>query len=98
MTYNDVYNTAVEDLMNMWNEFCLEHDREKLIVYTMADWRREVDYSHNITWLLDRLDTERFNPNHEYVAFDTCDDVWCLVMMSLTLLTYVLWLRKLWKI
>ena len=76
MPYKDVYNMAVEDLMNMWNEFCLEHDREKLIVYTMADWRREVDYRHNITWLLDRLDTERFNPNHEYVAFDTCDDVW----------------------
>ena len=31
MTYKDVYNMAVEDLMNMWNEFCLEHDREKLI-------------------------------------------------------------------
>lgn len=76
MTYKDVYEMSTRDLISMWDKFCMDHDREKLVVYTMAEWRREVDYRHNITWFLDRLDPERFNPNHEFVAYDTCDDVW----------------------
>ncbi len=76
MTYKGVYEMIVDNVITMWNEFCLEHDREELVVYTMADWRKEVDYRHNITWFLDRLDPDRFNPRHEFVAFDTCDDIW----------------------
>lgn len=76
MTYEEAYEMSVEELIKRWNNWCMEHDRERLVVYTMSDWRREVEYKHTITWFLDRLDPERFNPGHEYVAYDTCDDVW----------------------
>ena len=76
MSYNDIYEMAIDNVITMWNKFCIEHDREKLVVYTMADWRREVADTNMATWFIDRLDPERFSPNHEYVAFDTCDDVW----------------------
>lgn len=76
MTYKDIYETATHNVISMWNKFCLEHDRERLVVYTMSDWRREVADTHRATWFIDRLDPERFNPGHEFVAYDTCDDVW----------------------
>ena len=76
MTWEEAYNMEPEELIKVWNDWCMEHDRERLVVYTMADWRREVDYRHTITWFLDRLDPDRFDPRHEFVAYDTCDDVW----------------------
>lgn len=76
MTYHDIYEMSTDDIINMWNRFCTEHDYKELVVYTMAEWRREVSYKHTIPWFLDRLDPERFNPGHEFVSFDTCDDVW----------------------
>ena len=76
MTWAEAYNMPPEELIKCWNDWCIENDREKLVVYTMADWRKEVDYRHTITWFLDRLDPDRFDPRHEFVCFDTCDDVW----------------------
>lgn len=76
MTWEEAYNMPPKELIKCWNEWCIEHSREKLVAYTMAEWRKEVDYRHTITWFLDRLDPDRFDPRHEYVGFDTCDDVW----------------------
>lgn len=38
MTYKDVYEMATNNIISMWNKFCLEHDREELVVYTMK-WK-----------------------------------------------------------
>ena len=76
MTWEEAYNMEPEELIKVWNAWCNEHDREKLVVYTMSDWRREVAYKHKIPWFLDRLDPGRFNPGHAFVAWDACNDVW----------------------
>lgn len=76
MTYEEIYNMVEDDVIKVWNNWCYEHDHENLRVWDMSDWRREVAYKYTIPWFLDRLDPERFNPGHAFVAYDTCDDVW----------------------
>lgn len=41
MSYEEAYEMSVEDLIKRWNNWCMEHDREKFVVTPMVKTIKE---------------------------------------------------------